>query len=55
MDEARREELAAFVDRRKAEGGVPTDFEVGPRGLRSGSKKPDRRRLPRMTTQTRPR
>ena len=26
MDEAIREELAAFVDRRKAEGGAPTDF-----------------------------
>jgi trimethylamine--corrinoid protein Co-methyltransferase len=26
LDEARREELAAFVDRRKSEGGVPTDF-----------------------------
>ena len=26
MDEARRDELQAFVDRRKAEGGVPTDF-----------------------------
>jgi trimethylamine--corrinoid protein Co-methyltransferase len=26
FDEARREELLAFVDRRKAEGGVPTDF-----------------------------
>jgi trimethylamine--corrinoid protein Co-methyltransferase len=26
MDEARRDELAAFVDRRKSEGGVPTDF-----------------------------
>jgi trimethylamine--corrinoid protein Co-methyltransferase len=26
MDEARREELQAFVDRRVAEGGVPTDF-----------------------------
>ncbi|MFQ5622393.1 MAG: trimethylamine methyltransferase family protein [Paracoccaceae bacterium] len=26
MDEAVREELRAFVDRRKAEGGVPTDF-----------------------------
>ena len=26
LDEARREELLAFVDRRKAEGGVPTDF-----------------------------
>ena len=26
MDEAIREELAAFVERRKAEGGAPTDF-----------------------------
>jgi trimethylamine--corrinoid protein Co-methyltransferase len=26
LDEARRDELAAFVERRKAEGGVPTDF-----------------------------
>jgi trimethylamine--corrinoid protein Co-methyltransferase len=26
MDAAIREELAAFVDRRKAEGGAPTDF-----------------------------
>ncbi len=26
MDDAIREELAAFVDRRKAEGGAPTDF-----------------------------
>ena len=26
MDEARRGELAAFVERRKSEGGVPTDF-----------------------------
>jgi trimethylamine--corrinoid protein Co-methyltransferase len=26
IDEAVREELAAFADRRKAEGGVPTDF-----------------------------
>lgn len=26
MEEARREELAAFVARRKAEGGAPTDF-----------------------------
>jgi trimethylamine--corrinoid protein Co-methyltransferase len=26
MDEARREALQAFVDRRKSEGGVPTDF-----------------------------
>ena len=26
MDEGRREELAAFVARRKAEGGAPTDF-----------------------------
>jgi trimethylamine--corrinoid protein Co-methyltransferase len=26
MDEARREELDAFVARRKAEGGAPTDF-----------------------------
>jgi trimethylamine--corrinoid protein Co-methyltransferase len=26
MDEAIREELAAFVARRKAEGGAPTDF-----------------------------
>ena len=26
MDEARREELAAFVARRKEEGGAPTDF-----------------------------
>jgi trimethylamine--corrinoid protein Co-methyltransferase len=26
MDEAIREELAAFVERRKSEGGAPTDF-----------------------------
>jgi trimethylamine--corrinoid protein Co-methyltransferase len=26
FDDARREELAAFVERRKSEGGVPTDF-----------------------------
>ncbi|NND18106.1 MAG: hypothetical protein HKN98_05945, partial [Silicimonas sp.] len=26
MDEAVREELAAYVTRRKAEGGAPTDF-----------------------------
>jgi trimethylamine--corrinoid protein Co-methyltransferase len=26
MDEGIREELAAFVSRRKAEGGAPTDF-----------------------------
>jgi trimethylamine--corrinoid protein Co-methyltransferase len=26
LDDARRDELQAFVDRRKAEGGVPTDF-----------------------------
>ncbi|MFN3952830.1 MAG: trimethylamine methyltransferase family protein [Pararhodobacter sp.] len=26
MDDARREELAAFVERRKREGGAPTDF-----------------------------
>ncbi len=26
FDETRREELLAFVDRRKSEGGVPTDF-----------------------------
>ncbi|WP_412509245.1 trimethylamine methyltransferase family protein [Roseovarius sp. SYSU LYC5161] len=26
MEESRREELAAFVERRKAEGGAPTDF-----------------------------
>jgi trimethylamine---corrinoid protein Co-methyltransferase len=26
LDESRRDELAAFVERRKAEGGVPTDF-----------------------------
>ena len=26
MDPARAEELQAFVDRRKAEGGVPTDY-----------------------------
>jgi trimethylamine---corrinoid protein Co-methyltransferase len=26
LDETRRDELLAFVDRRKAEGGVPTDF-----------------------------
>jgi trimethylamine--corrinoid protein Co-methyltransferase len=26
IDEARREELRAFVDRRVAEGGVPTDY-----------------------------
>jgi trimethylamine--corrinoid protein Co-methyltransferase len=26
LDDARREELAAFVERRKSEGGVPTDF-----------------------------
>jgi len=26
MEDARREELAAFVERRKAEGGAPTDF-----------------------------
>ena len=26
MDEAVREELAAFVERRKVEGGAPTDF-----------------------------
>ncbi|MGR3503321.1 trimethylamine methyltransferase family protein [Pseudaestuariivita sp.] len=26
MDEARREELGAYVERRKAEGGAPTDF-----------------------------
>jgi len=26
MDEAIREELADFVDRRKSEGGAPTDF-----------------------------
>ena len=26
MEDGTREELAAFVDRRKAEGGAPTDF-----------------------------
>ena len=26
LDEARREELAEFVERRKREGGAPTDF-----------------------------
>lgn len=26
MDAAIREELAAFVERRKSEGGAPTDF-----------------------------
>jgi trimethylamine--corrinoid protein Co-methyltransferase len=26
MDEAIKEELKDFVDRRKAEGGAPTDF-----------------------------
>ncbi|MGA0336333.1 MAG: trimethylamine methyltransferase family protein [Luminiphilus sp.] len=26
MDPAAREELVAFVDRRKKEGGAPTDF-----------------------------
>jgi trimethylamine---corrinoid protein Co-methyltransferase len=26
IDEAVREELNAFVDKRKAEGGAPTDF-----------------------------
>jgi len=26
LDEARREELVAFVERRKEEGGAPTDF-----------------------------
>ena len=26
MDEAVREELTAFVERRKREGGAPTDF-----------------------------
>ena len=26
MDQARAEELRAFVERRKAEGGVPTDY-----------------------------
>ena len=29
MDEAIREELAAFVERRKREGGAPTDFRIG--------------------------
>jgi hypothetical protein len=46
MDAAIREELADFVERRKAEGGAPTDFSTAT-GWRNGGRS---RRMPGSAT-----